>query len=212
MENENDQNTNIAEPTENGKPKRQKKPKFSGAYWYCSTDDTELAKQSFIRTLLTVIAFLLQVVVLLLPQGGLEYTTKNIPSFAYVYMWVVFVMLGISIYVIVMNFTRYKLVKRIPVERAPKKGFKRRSFFGAELFVVINAVLFVFELAFVCLSFDGVGLVGMFITLAATAAAVWARQVTVLTLRDAELVPAPEENKDDGEENPDAESPTDDKE
>ena len=180
-----------AEQTAAKKPKREKKPKFSGAYWYVETDEDELKKQAFIRMLLSVIAFLLQVVVLLLPQGGLEYVTNTIPSYAYVYMWAVFVTLGVAIYVNIMNFTRYKLLKRIPVERAPKKGFKRRSFFGAEVFVVVNALLFIIELSFMCIHFDGVGLTAMFLTLLATAAAVWARQVTVLALRNAELIPAP---------------------
>lgn len=187
-----DENT----PTEK---RREKKPKFSGAYWYVETDEAELKKQEFIRMLLSVIAFLLQVVVLLLPQGGLEYVTNTIPSYAYAYMWAVFVTLGVAIYVNVMNFTRYKLLKRIPVERAPKKGFKRRSFFGAEVFVVVNALLFVIELSFVCIHFDGVGLIAMFITMLATAAAVWARQVTVLTLRNAELIPAPSEQPTESE-------------
>ena len=177
------------------KPERKKKPKLSGAYWYCDLEDDELKKQSFIRTLLTIIALLLQLVVLVLPQGSLEYVTKNIPSYAYVYMWFVFVMLGVSIYLIIMNMTRYKLVKRIPVERAPKKGFKRRSFFGAELIIAVYAVIFVIELSFVCIHFDGFGLTGVFLSLLSVAAAVWARQVTVMTLKDATLIPAPTEEE-----------------
>lgn len=201
-----DEKPDVAEESESQvavteKPAKRKKPKFSGAYWYTATDEAKLAEQSFIRMLLTVIAFLLQVVVLLFPQGGLEYITNNIPSYAYVYMWVVFVFIGVAIYVNVMNFTRYKLIKRIPVERAPKNGFKRRSFFGAELFVIVNALLFVIELSFVCISFDGWGLAGMFVALIATAASVWARQVTVITLRSAELIPPPDQENETTEQN-----------
>ncbi|MCH5161413.1 MAG: hypothetical protein J1G04_05220 [Clostridiales bacterium] len=185
---------NTAAPT----TKKKRKRELSGAYWYTETDD-ELKKQSFIRTLITVIAFMLQLVVLVLPQGSLGYVTEHIPSYAYVYMWFVFVMFGVSIYVIVMNMTRYKLLKRIPVERAPKHGFKRRSFFGAELLIATYAVIFVLELSFVCISFDGFGLTGMFVSLLSVAAAVWARQVTVLTLRDATLIPAPTAEQTDSE-------------
>lgn len=174
--------------TEVEKEPKKKKQKFSGAYWYVTTDEAELKKQSFTRTLLTVIALMLQLVVLLLPQGGLEYVTKNIPSYAYVYMWFVFVMLGVSVYVLIMNLTRYKIQKRIPVERAPKKGFKRRSFFGAELLVVMYFCIFAMELSFVCISYDAVGLVAMFVSLLSVAAAVWARMITVLTLKDAERI------------------------
>ncbi len=188
----------TSEPTAAAHSARKKKPKFSGAYWYSDKDDDELKKQSFTRTLLTIIALLLQLVVLLLPQDSLRYVTENIPSYAYVYMWFVFVMLGVSIYVLIMNMTRYKLVKRIPIERAPRKGFKRRSFFGAELLIAVYALIFVFELSFVCINFDGYGLTGMFLSLLSVAAAVWARQVTVMTLKDASLIPAPtDENSEE---------------
>ncbi len=182
------------------KSPKKKKQKFSGAYWYVTTDETELKKQSFTRTLLTVIALMLQLVVLLLPQGGLEYVTKNIASYAYVYMWFVFVMLGVSVYVLIMNLTRYKIEKRIPVERAPKKGFKRRSFFGAELLVIMYFAIFAIELSFVCISYDAVGLVAMFVSLLAVGAAVWARMITVLTLKDAERIDPPAPDASSGDE------------
>ncbi len=179
------------EPADSAPAPRKKKPKFSGAYWYSDKDDDELKRQTFTRTLLTVIALLLQLVVLLLPQDSLRYVTENIPSYAYVYMWFVFVMLGVSIYVLIMNMTRYKLVKRIPIERAPRNGFKRRSFFGAELIIAVYALIFILELSFICIHFDGFGLTGMFLSLLSVGATVWARQITVMTLKDATLIPAP---------------------
>lgn len=174
--------------------KKSKKKKLSGAYYYTETDEAQLAKMSFNRTLAAVIALLLQVVVLLLPQGGLEYVTHEVPSYAYVYMWSVFIMLIASIYVIIMNMTRCKLKKRIPKEHAPKSGFKRRTFFSSELFIAVNALTFVIELSFVCIHYDGIGLLSMFICALATAAAVGARQIGWLALRNAELIPAPDEN------------------
>ena len=66
--------------------KKQKKKKLSGAYYYTETDEAQLAKASFNRTLAAVIALLLQIVVLMLPQGGLEYVTRELPSYAYAYV------------------------------------------------------------------------------------------------------------------------------
>lgn len=172
--------------------KKQKKKKLSDAYYYTETDEAQLAKASFNRTLAAVIALLLQIVVLMLPQGGLEYVTRALPSYAYAYMWAVFVMLIASVYVIVMNMTRCKLKKRIPKEYAPRRGFKRRTFFSSELYIAVNALIFVIELSFVCIRYDGIGLTAMFISLLATAAAVGARQIGWLALRNAELIPAPE--------------------
>lgn len=170
---------------------RKKKKKFSGAYYYADTEDGKLKETAFARTALTVIAFMLQIIVLLLPQGGLEYITDNIPSYAYAYMWIVFIMIAVSVWLFVMNAKRYKIVKRIPVEYAPKKGFKRRAYLGAELYIAINALMFVMELSFVCIHYDGWGLVAMFICLAATAAAIGARTVTWLALRNSELIQPP---------------------
>lgn len=191
-----DTETNISTEPE-VKQKKEKKPKFSGAYYYTDTDESKLAEKAFIRTILTIIAFILQVVVLMLPQGGLEYVTNTYPSYAYVYMWLVFVMLGISVWIVIMNMTRYKFKKRIPKEYAPKNGFARRAFFGAELYIAVNAVMVALELSFVCIHYDGFGLGGLFITAAALAAATVARQVTHLTFKNAELIPPPDTEKVD---------------
>ena len=177
-----------AEPAEPNAPERKKKKRLSGAYWYVETDEETLSKNSFNRSILTVIALLLQMVVLIFPQGSLEYTTKHYPSFALAYMFTVFIMLGTSIYVIIMNKFRYLIAKRIPVERAPKYGFKHFVYFGTEFFVIVNFVLFCMEIAFVAINYDGYGLAGVFVTAAATAAAVWSRMITFLMLRNAERI------------------------
>lgn len=169
----------------------------SGAYYYIQSDEYELAKKSFTRTLLTVIAFMLQLVALLMPQGCFEYISTNISSFAYVYVWTVFVMIGISVYVIIMNFTRYKIVKRIPKERAPKNGFKKRTFFGTELYMAVIALMLVLEISFVCIHFDGWGLTAIFVCALSLAAAVFARQLSWLTLRDATLIPSDDTEQSD---------------
>ena len=188
---ESDASTDAA-PTAATTPIKRKKKGPSGAYWYTVKEDAELIKNSQIRSLVHVIALMLQLVILALPQVGLEYVTIFIPSYAFVYMWAVFIMIGVSIYVIIMDFTRNKLKKRIPVERAPKNGFKRRAFLTAELFIAVHALIFVLEFSFMCISFDGVGLLGMFLALAATGMAVWARIIEWRTLKDAELIPPPE--------------------
>ncbi len=167
-----------------------KKPRFSGAYWFTDKSAEELQKQSAIRTMLTVIATLLQLVVLVLPQNGIGYITEKLPSYAFAYMCAVFVMLFTAVFVIIMNFYRYKLRKRIPKEYAPRRGFKRRSFFGAEALVATTAILTIMEISFVCLSYDGFGLLGVFLCALSTAAAVWARMTTVFVLKDAAYAPA----------------------
>lgn len=179
------------QPPESKKAKK-KRAEYSGAYYYVDTDEQKLAEYSFIRTTLTVIAFMLQLVVLALPQGGLEYVTNKIGSYSFAYMWIVFVMIGVSIWLIIMNKVRYKFLKRIPKEIAPRNGFKRRAFFGAELYIAINALMVVLELSFVCIHYDGVGLGALFICVAALAAAIAARQVTFFALKNAELVPVPD--------------------
>lgn len=177
--------------------KRKKGKELSGAYWYCIKEDADLLRNSQIRSLVHLIALMLQLVVLALPQEGLEYVTKFISSYALVYMWAVFIMIGVMIYVLVMDFVRNKIQKRIPVEHAPKHGFKRRAFLSAEIAIAINALIFVLELSFVCIYFDGIGLLGMFLALAATGMAVWAREIEHLTLKDDERIEAPDEQSEE---------------
>ena len=187
--------TETTEATNEPAEKRKKqKRELSGAYYYVDVDAQKLATASFARTALTVIAFLLQLTVQMMPiQAGAEYASKHISSYAFFYMLFIIFGIGVvSIWLFVMNIVRYKFDKRIPVERAPKGGFKKRAYFGAELYMAVNAVMLVFQLSFVCIKYDGWGLAGLFITAAALAAAVAARQVTHLTLRHSELIPAPE--------------------
>ncbi|MCH5166144.1 MAG: hypothetical protein J1G01_07065 [Clostridiales bacterium] len=191
--------SDLTEPIEQA-DRKTKKPKFSGAYYYVDKDEEKIAENAFIRTTLTIIAFMLQLTVLLLPQDGLEYITKNIPSYAYAYMWIVLVMLGVSIWLIVMNMTRYKFRKRIPKEHAPRSGFKRTVFFGTELYIAVNAVMAVLELSFVCIYYDAVGLVSMFICVLALGAAIAARQVTYMTFKNAELILPPEQPDENNQE------------
>ena len=191
-EDESAERSGLTEPIEQT-GKNPKKPKFSGAYYYVDKDEEKIAENSFIRTTLTIIAFMLQMTVLLLPQDGLEYITKTIPSYSYAYMWIVFVMIGVSIWLIVKNMTSYKFLKRIPKERAPRSGFKRTVFFGTELYIAVNAVMTVLELSFVCIYYDAVGLVSMFICALALAASIAARQVTYMTFKNAELILPPEQ-------------------
>ncbi len=181
----------VDKPAE--KRKKQKR-ELSGAYYYVEVDAQKLATASFARTALTVIAFLLQLTVQIMPiQAGAEYVSKHISSYAFFYMlFTIFGVGVVSIWLCIMNIVRYKFVKRIPVEHAPKGGFQKRAYFGAELYMAVNAVMLVFQLSFVCIKYDGWGLAGLFITAAALAAAVAARQVTHLTLRHSEHIPAPE--------------------
>lgn len=186
--------------TPTDKHKKQKR-ELSGAYYYVDVDAQKLATASFTRTTLTVIALLLHLVVQIMPiQAGADYVSKHISSYALFY--VLFTIFGIgvvSVWLCIMNIVRYKFDKRIPVERAPKGGFKKRAYFGAELYMAVNAVMFVFQLSFVCIKYDGWGLAGLFVTAAALAAAVAARQVTHLTLRHSELIPAPAKHEQQAE-------------
>ncbi|MCM1367886.1 MAG: hypothetical protein NC184_03635 [Roseburia sp.] len=182
----------------NEKPKNTAQ---SGAYYYIQTDDDELAKRAFACPMLIVISFLLQLVTLIMPQGCLEYVTNNISSYAYVYVWAVFIMIITAITVIILGFTRYKIAKRIPVERAPKNGFKRRTFLGVEIYTAFTALMLVFELSFVCIHYDGWGLAAMFVCALSLAAAIVARQVYWLTLRNAELISPDTDEKESEEEN-----------
>lgn len=50
--------------------------------------------------------------------------------------------------------------------------------------------MMIMEISFVCLSYDGFGLLGVFLCALSTAAAVWARMTTVFVLKDAVYVPA----------------------
>lgn len=184
-------------PKETTETSSTPKSKFSGAYFYVNVDDKKLAEMSFARTLLTVIAFLLQIVALMLPQSGYAYVTDHYPSYAYAYvLFTLFGMIGVSFWLFVMNQVRYKFIKRIPEERAPRGGFKHRAYFGAELYMAVNAAMFVFELSFVCMSYNGAGLGALFVCAAATAASVAARQITHLTLKNSEYIPAPDANND----------------
>lgn len=189
------ENENKKAPQDDAKSKKRKN-KFSGAYYYIDADGAEIAKYSLARNILSAGAFLLQAVVLIFfKPKGLAFVTEKYPSVAYTYMWTVFLMLFVSLYVCIMNFTRYKLNKRIPVERAPKKGFGKRVFLGAELFIPANLAVFAFELAFTCISFDGWGLGATLVCAVAVAAAVCARQVSHAILKRAVLIPAAEENE-----------------
>ena len=168
---------------------------LSGAYYYVDKSAERLATTSFARTSLTIIAFMLQIVVLLFPeQAGAMYVSKHIASYGLIYvLFTFFGMFAVSIWLMVMNQIRYKITKRIPVERAPKNGFKRRAYFGLELHMAVMAVMTAFQLSFVCIRYDGWGLGAFFVSLISLGAAVAAREITHLTLKDAELIPAPEE-------------------
>lgn len=194
--------TEVAEsPADNSTQKRKKKRELSGAYYYVDVDAHKLAVAAFARTALTVLAFLLQIAVQLMPiQAGADYVSKHIVSYAFIYvLFVIFGIVGVSVWLCIMNILRYKFDKRIPVEHAPKGGFKKRAYFGAELYMAVNAVMLVFQLSFVCIRYDVMGLGGLFITAAALAASVGARQVTHLTLRHSELIPALETTEQQNE-------------
>lgn len=179
------------------KASKKKKHKFSGAYYYVDADEDKLAKSAFIRTVLTTVAAILQIAILCLPQGSLEHITNDLPSYAYLYVMTVLVYIVITIWLAVMNMTRYKFAKRIPKERAPKNGFARRAYFGNELFIAANAVLTALEISFVCISYDYVTLIAVFLAALATAAAVGARQVTHLALKNSVFVPAAKDPEDE---------------
>ncbi|MCH5350624.1 MAG: hypothetical protein J1F39_01470 [Clostridiales bacterium] len=182
-----------AEPAADKKQTKQKKSKYSGAYWYLQQPDEDLTRQSFIRALLTVIAFMLQLVaLLLLPATVTDYLLNNAPSYAYTYVFTVFIMLVTAIYTIVINFTRNKLIKRIPVERAPKKGFKYFAYIPEELLVFVLLIIFGMNVSFVAIVFDALGLVGMFVTLVSLGMQIWSRTIAVKILRTAERIPAAE--------------------
>ncbi|MDE6294318.1 MAG: hypothetical protein K2L88_06845, partial [Clostridiales bacterium] len=176
----------YAEPTKKAKAKK----KLSGAYYYVDKDEERLAAMSFARTTLTIIAFLLQMVALLFPeQAGAMYVSNHIASLGLFYvLFTIFGMGCVSIWLMVMNQIRYKIQKRIVAEYAPKNGFKNRAYFGQELYMASMAVMAVFQLSFVCIRFDGWGLGAFLVCLASLAAAVAARQLTHITLKDAELV------------------------
>lgn len=175
-------------------PRKYKSKKApSGAYYYCPLGEDKLKEYSSIRNILTVLALMIQTANLFIPQAGIAYITEHYPSYAYCYaIYMIFGVFGTSIWLIIMNSARYKMTKRIPVERAPKNGFRKRAYFGAELFMATNAAICVFELSFVCFDFDGGGLGALFVSLAALAASVAARQINHVALKDCELIPAPD--------------------
>lgn len=189
-------------PAEQSK-KHKGKRKLSGAYYYVDKDEKKLATLGLIRSALTVLAFILQVIVLIMPpQDGAMYVSKYITSYAFIYVLIiVFGLFFTSIWLMIMNQVRYKFTKRIPVEYCPKHGFNRRAFFGNELYVGVHAVLLAIQISFVCISYDGVGLAALFICAAALAAAIAARELTRRTFKCATLVPAPSESEDVRSEN-----------
>lgn len=183
------------------KTEKKKPPKYSGAYYYVDKDEKRLATMSFVQKSLTILAFLLQLVALIFPeQAGAIYVSKHIGSYGLFYvLFTVFGMFGVSVWLMIMNQIRYKIAKRITAEHAPKNGFKNRAYFGQELYMAVLAVMAAFQLSFVCIRFDGWGLGAFFVCLASLGAAVAARQITHLTLKNAELIPAPTESASESE-------------
>ncbi len=182
------------------KSEKHKMPKYSGAYYYVDKDEKRLATMSLIRTSLTILAFMLQMIALTFPeQAGAMYVSNNIASYGLFYVVLLFVIFIASIWLMVMNQIRYKITKRITAEFAPKNGFKNRAYFGQELYMVLTAVMAVFQLSFVCIRFDGWGLGEFFVCLASFGAAVAARQITHVTLKNAELISAPTESTSESE-------------
>ena len=183
------------------KSEKQKKPKYSGAYYYVDKDEKRLATMSLIRTSLTILAFMLQMIALTFPeQAGAMYVSNNIASYGLFYVLLVFVIFVTSVWIMIMNQIRYKITKRITAEFAPKNGFKKRAYFGQELYMAELAVMVAFQLSFVCIRFDGWGLGEFFVCLASLGAAVAARQITHITLKDAELISAPTEEENNNKE------------
>ncbi|MDE7406049.1 MAG: hypothetical protein K2M89_04180 [Clostridiales bacterium] len=168
---------------------KKKTPKYSGAYYYVDKPEPKLVTMSFAQKSLTIAAFMLQMVALIFPeQAGAIYVSKHIGSYGLFYVVFVFVMFVASIWLMVMNQIRYKITKRIAAEHAPRKGFKNRAYFGQELYMAVLAVMAAFQLSFVCIRFDGWGLGAFFVCLASLGAAVAARQITHVTLKDAQLI------------------------
>ncbi|MCH5156008.1 MAG: hypothetical protein J1F69_05310 [Clostridiales bacterium] len=190
------------QPQDGQTTKKQKKPKYSGAYYYVDKDEAKLATMSLAKTSLTIIAFMLQVVTLLLPeQAGAIYVSKHIASYGLIYvLFTIFGMFCVSVWLMVMNQIRYKIAKRIVAEHAPKNGFTRRSYFGQELYMAVLSVMAAFQLSFVCIRFDGWGLGAFFICLASLGCAVASRQITHITLRDAQLIKNEEYTKQNEDE------------
>lgn len=183
---ENNDNTEKTTDVNNqsSRPKKQQ----SGDYYYASQSEQFLSKAAFICTALVCISMIFQLVVLCFPQAGSKYVTEHIQSYAYVYIWVVFITLAVNVYAAAMSLTRRKIVKRTPINRAPKRGFKHRTFFCYELLCFMSLVLFAIELSFVCLCYDGWTLAAVFITALALAAAVCARQFSHNVLKTTTLV------------------------
>ena len=172
--------------------KKQSKKRKTGvdAYYFIDVDPKEIAKYSLMRDLLSAGALIL---LFAFPTAARAFITENYPSIAYLYIWLAIVMLAVSLYVCIMNFTLYKLNKRIPKKRAPKKGFEKRVFLGTELFIAANAVLTALEISFVCVKYDVWGVAATLVSAIATTLSVLARQASHVILRQASYIPSPDE-------------------
>lgn len=187
-------NDNTEKTTENttdvnNQSSRPKKIQ-SGDYYYASQSEQYLSKAAFICTALVCISMILQLIVLCFPQAGSKYVSEHMPSYAYVYIWTVFITLAANVYAAAMSLTRRKITKRILANRAPRRGFKYRTFFCYELLCFMSLVLFAIELSFVCICYDGWTLAAVFITALALAAAVCARQFSHNVLKTTTLIRA----------------------
>ena len=176
------------------KKQSKKRKNVVDAYYFIDVDPKEIAKYSLMRDLLSAGALILQAVMLFaFPTAARAFMTENYPSIAYLYIWLAIVMLAVSLYVCIMNFTLYKLNKRIPKKRAPKKGFEKRVFWGTELFIAANAVLTALEISFVCVKYDVWGVAATLVSAIATTLSVLARQASHVILRQASYIPSPDE-------------------
>lgn len=164
---------------------------YSGDYYRVDGDEVALRSKRGVHKLMLIAAFTLLIIALFaIPQRPFAELSQNHKSIAYTYIWAQIIVMIITLYTIILSFTRYKIQNRIVKENAPHAGFKSRTFFMYEVLCVLYALEVVGQIVLTALFYDANALYATLLLAAACAIMIAARIFSHSILKNSVLCDA----------------------
>lgn len=161
---------------------------YSGDYYRVNGDEATLRTKRGIHKLMLIAGLALLIVALFaIRQRPFTELSTNHPSIAYTYIWAQIIVMLITLYTVILAFTRYKIQNKIVKENAPHSGFKSRTFFMYEVLCVLYSLEVIAQIVLTALFYDTNALYASLILAASAAAIITARFYSHSTLKNATL-------------------------
>lgn len=178
---------------------------YSGEYYRVDGDESTLKTKRGIHKLMLVAGLALLVVALFaIRQRPFTELSTNHPSIAYTYIWAQIIVMLITLYTIILAFTRYKIQNKIVKENSPHSGFESRTFFMYEVLCVLYTLEVIAQIILTALFYDTNALYATLILTASAAVIITARFYSHSVLKNATLC-----DPDGNEIKPEAAKPND---